>query len=533
MRIRTAVLGSLTTTLSSPTVFFGSRSLVVAMLSVPVSSIGLEIANAEEKTPKMRLMNLGYDISVLDLATSQVEFELNKNSCERNDENHNNKHGEATMVTTKHESESGGEVGTEYHSLGMATNTSVLRATELHISSLLLAAKSPFFHKMFSNGMLESEQKHVTLQIDVSEEAAVMELLKFMYSNSLTVTTTPALLDVLMAADKFEVASCMKHCSHLLLNMPMTLDSALLLLDLPSTLLIADSVKPLTNAAKQFIALRYKDITKFPMSEVMALPLLGFKAILASNDLMVPSENIVYEAVLKWLRSHYSDVKERSEIMDTHLARFIRFPHMSSLRLKKILTSDDFKPKIVSKLVVEALLHKIEPRHHRYSSATEQPTPLKDRFVKRDYTLRLIKIVEFKVPRQQCIVYLDLQRKECAAMYPSGRVFSQPFDLGGQEFFLSGHCKLDQMNLFHCFGLFLGMQEKGPANMIVDYEFSARSKPTDEFAFKYKGNFKFDAGIGVGTTNLFSTSWDSFIATDSPYFINDVLHLRAQLTIRP
>ncbi|CAH2034749.1 unnamed protein product [Thlaspi arvense] len=265
-----------------------------------------------------------------------------------------------------------------------------------------------------------------------AEEDAVMELLKFMYSNSLTVTTTPALLDVLMAADKFEVASCMKHCNHLLLNMPMTLDSALLLLDLPSTLLMADSVKPLTNAAKQFIALRYKDITKFPMSEVMALPLLGFKAILASNDLMVPSENIVYEAVLKWLRSHYSDVKERSEIMDTHLARFIRFPHMSPLRLKKILTSDDFKPKVVSKLVVEALLHKIEPPHHRDSSATEQPTPLKDRFIKRDYTLRPIKIVEFEVPRQQCIVYMDLQRKECAAMYPSGRVFSQRIDLGGQ-----------------------------------------------------------------------------------------------------
>ncbi|CAH2034745.1 unnamed protein product [Thlaspi arvense] len=481
---------------------------------------------------KRRREDAQNETHVLDLATSQVEFELNKNSCERNDENHNNKHGEATMVTTKHESESGGEVGTEYHSLGMATNTSVLRATELHISSLLLAAKSPFFHKMFSNGMLESEQKHVTLQIDVSEEAAVMELLKFMYSNSLTVTTTPALLDVLMAADKFEVASCMKHCSHLLLNMPMTLDSALLLLDLPSTLLIADSVKPLTNAAKQFIALRYKDITKFPMSEVMALPLLGFKAILASNDLMVPSENIVYEAVLKWLRSHYSDVKERSEIMDTHLARFIRFPHMSSLRLKKILTSDDFKPKIVSKLVVEALLHKIEPRHHRYSSATEQPTPLNDRFVERDYTLRPIKIVEFEAPRQQCIVYLDLQRKECAAMYPSGRVFSQPFDLGGKEFFLSGQCNLDQMNL-HCFGLFIGNQEKAPANMIVDFEFSARSKATDEFASKRKGNFKFAAREGVGFTNLFSTSWGSFIATDSPYFINDVLHLRAQLTIRP
>lgn len=94
-----------------------------------------------------------------------------------------------------------------------------------------------------------------------TEEAAVMELLKFMYSSSLTFTTVPALLDVLMAADKFEVASCMKYCSRLLLTMPMTLDSSLLLLDLPPSLLMADSVKPLINAARQFIASRYKDIS--------------------------------------------------------------------------------------------------------------------------------------------------------------------------------------------------------------------------------------------------------------------------------
>jgi len=96
----------------------------------------------------------------------------------------------------------------------------------------------------------------------IVEEGALMELLNFMYSNSLSVTTAPALLDVLMAADKFEVASCMRYCSRLLRNMPMTPDSALLYLELPSSVLMAEAVQPLTDAAKQFLASRYKDITK-------------------------------------------------------------------------------------------------------------------------------------------------------------------------------------------------------------------------------------------------------------------------------
>lgn len=89
-----------------------------------------------------------------------------------------------------------------------------------------------------------------------------MELLNFMYSNTLSTTTPTALLDVLMAADKFEVASCMRYCSRLLRNLSMTCESALLYLDLPSSVLMADAVQPLTDAAKQFLAAQYKDISK-------------------------------------------------------------------------------------------------------------------------------------------------------------------------------------------------------------------------------------------------------------------------------
>ncbi|XP_057969292.1 BTB/POZ domain-containing protein POB1-like isoform X3 [Malania oleifera] len=409
--------------------------------------------------------------------------------------------------------------------------STVLRVKTLHISSPILAAKSPFFYKLFSNGMKESEQRHVTLRINASEEAALMDLLNFMYSNTLSTMTPAALLDVLMAADKFEVASCMRYCSRLLRNLPMTCESALLYLDLPSTVLMAEAVQPLTEAAKHYLAARYKDITKF-QEEVLNLPLAGIEAVLSSDDLQVASEDGVFDFVLKWARIHYPKLDDRREVLGTRLGRLIRFPYMTCRKLKKVLTCIDFEPEIASKVVLEALFFKAETTYRQRSLAADDANTYYRRFVERAYKYRPVKVVEFELPRQQCVVYLDLKREECAHLFPAGRVYSQAFHLGGQGFFLSAHCNMDQQNSFHCFGLFLGMQEKGSVTFAVDYEFAARSKPTEEYISKYKGNYTFTGGKAVGYRNLFAIAWTSFMADDSLYFINGILHLRAELTIR-
>lgn len=411
-------------------------------------------------------------------------------------------------------------------------SSAVLSVETVHISSPILAAKSPFFYKLFSNGMKESEQRQVTLRIHSSEEAAFMDLLHFMYSNTLKTNTPTGLLDVLMAADKFEVASCVRHCSHLLLNFPMTSESALLYLDLPSSVLMADAVRPLTDAAIAFLALRYKDINKF-QEEVMNLPLAGIEAVLSSDDLQVASEDAVYDFALKWARAHYPKLEERREILGSRLCKLIRFPYMTCRKLRKVMTCNDLDPKLSSKLVMEALFFKSEPPYRQKALLAEESSTSPHRYTERAYKYRPVKVIEFELPRQQCIVYFDLKKEECQNLFPSGRVYSQAFHLGGQGFFLSAHCNMDQQSSFHCFGLFLGMQEKGLASFSVDYEFSARQKPEEEFVVKYKGNYKFTGGKAVGYRNLFGTPWPSFLADDSQFFINGALHIRAELTIRP
>uniref|UniRef100_A0A0D6R465 BTB domain-containing protein n=1 Tax=Araucaria cunninghamii TaxID=56994 RepID=A0A0D6R465_ARACU len=413
---------------------------------------------------------------------------------------------------------------------GMDCST-VLRVRTIHISSAILAAKSPFFYKLFSNGMRESEQRDVTLRINASEEAALMDLLNFMYSGNVSTSTAPGLLDVLMAADKFEVASCMRHCSRVLRNLPMTPESALLYLELPSSVLMADAVQPLTDAAKQYLAKKFRDLAKF-QEEVLNLPLAGIEAILSSDELQVASEDAVYDFVLKWARTHYPKIEERREILGSRLGKYIRFPNMTSRKLKKVLTCNDFDHELASKVVLDALFFKAETPYRQRALASEENLHSIKRFSERAYKYRPVKVVEFDKPHQQCIVFLNLKRGECEALFPSGRVYSQAFHLGGQGFFLSAHCNMDQQSAFHCFGLFLGMQEKGSVSFTVEYEFAARSKPSLDFIVKYKGNYTFTGGKAVGYRNLFAIPWSSFMAEDSPFFIDDILHLRAELTIK-
>ncbi|KAM7489827.1 hypothetical protein LguiB_027311 [Lonicera macranthoides] len=125
-------------------------------------------------------------------------------------------------------------------SIGCCT---VVRVKTLHISSPILVAKSPIFYKWNRGGCSHG----------------AFEFYVWQYLN---INIAPALLDVLMAGNKFEVASCTRYCSCLLRNLPMIPESALLYLELPSSVPMADVVQPLRDPAKQFLATWYKDITK-------------------------------------------------------------------------------------------------------------------------------------------------------------------------------------------------------------------------------------------------------------------------------
>ena len=95
-----------------------------------------------------------------------------------------------------------------------------------------------------------------------TEQIALMEVLSYTYSGKLTTAEPTLLLDILMAVDKLEVLACMWHCNQLHKNLPMTRELALLYLDYPCSSSVAAEIRHLTDAAKEFLANKYKVLDK-------------------------------------------------------------------------------------------------------------------------------------------------------------------------------------------------------------------------------------------------------------------------------
>lgn len=132
------------------------------------------------------------------------------------------------------------------------------------------------------------------------------------------------------------------------------------------------------------------------------------------------------------------------------------------------------------------------------------------------------------------MAYLNLRREECARLFPQRWNISEVFRIGAHGFVLIARCTMDFEDLSQCFSLTLGLEVSGHANVGIDFEFAERSREKQE---KYRRLFKnrhtFAPGSSlVGCRNLFNTPWATFIADDSPFFIDGILYLRVVVSIK-
>ncbi|KAK1264659.1 BTB/POZ domain-containing protein POB1 [Acorus gramineus] len=359
-----------------------------------------------------------------------------------------------------------------------------LRVKRIHISSLVLATKSEFFLKLFSNGMKESQPNcTVTIRIYDSEEDAFMEILNFMYGMKLTSTAMKCsytLFKVMMLADKFEIISCIEQCVQLLVDLPMTIEFALLYSEIP----MRSEYQPLINEATRFLASCFKDLTKH-LDELCDMPAMVLETILCSDNVRVSSEDCIYDIVLKWARKQYPRLEDRRAFLGSCIKRLVRFPYLKCAKLREVLACEDLDHDFAKDVVGEALFFKV------------------------DFNITL---------------------EACKMLRVMDKISSKIFYLGKRSFFLvAQRCKCDP-GQSDSFGLFIYSSDRCSEVIIVDYKFAVKKKPEMNFVKLHCMVASFKKNEGWGTQKLISMSWKTFTAKDSPYFTDGVLHLKAELS---
>lgn len=127
-----------------------------------------------------------------------------------------------------------------------------------------------------------------------------------------------------------------------------------------------------------------------------------------------------------------------------------------------------------------------------------------------------------------CILGLTLKRDLCSRLFPSRSKYFKKICFAGYVFWLSAQCNVDDSH--SCFGLLLEMlEDKGPV-MGIDYKFEAKTRPSLEYVTFYQST-SIDSREAVECRDLFGVPWSEFIADDSTFYIEGILHLRIHLRL--
>ncbi|XP_014227703.2 speckle-type POZ protein-like [Trichogramma pretiosum] len=85
---------------------------------------------------------------------------------------------------------------------------------EIPSHRVVLATASPVFKAMFNHDMLENKSQLVDM-IDISHEATV-EMLRYIYTGSVETSEFPLTIDLLAAADKYQLEELKNKCGEIL-----------------------------------------------------------------------------------------------------------------------------------------------------------------------------------------------------------------------------------------------------------------------------------------------------------------------------
>ncbi|XP_016300695.1 kelch-like protein 33 isoform X2 [Sinocyclocheilus anshuiensis] len=210
-----------------------------------------------------------------------------------------------------------------------------------HAHRALLAASSDYFRGMFTSGMKESRQELVSLLLVTA--AKFEALLHYTYSGALALGWG-CVFDLTCTSLQLQFQTAFSIC----LNFLQQEIDAYSCLDVAS---FAESygMVDLLALANDYVLRNFKDVSVTP--KFQDLPVEKLKKYLQSDSLCVPSELLVFRAVMSWIEAFPRQrVKLARELMGT-----VQFPLMTFKEFKEVKSIMSW-PRIGAKKLYDSLL---------------------------------------------------------------------------------------------------------------------------------------------------------------------------------
>ncbi|XP_054165297.1 kelch-like protein 17 isoform X2 [Oppia nitens] len=236
---------------------------------------------------------------------------------------------------------------------------------QIRAHKVVLAAASAYFNAMFNTEMAERNKTVITLHdLDMT---ALNLLVDYAYTGQICITEENV-QSLLPAASLLQVSSVREACCKFLLRQlhPSNCLGIRSFAD-------AHSCEELQSTSHKYALENFQEVAQ--TEEFLLLPFNEVENLIASNQLNICNEEIVYGAAMAWVKH---DMKEREQHLGS-LLYHVRLPLMErTFLLEEVSKEPLIKSNQTGKdLLIEAMIYHLSPEHRRAMSSvrTQQRTP--------------------------------------------------------------------------------------------------------------------------------------------------------------